>query len=101
VEHDLEQLQQSGGADPEALAFLRAELEEVRTKPFGDPPREISPRCYFNTGCCSFGDGDVTGLEISEGKIRLVRWLDDEGQPRPKLLAEAELETVLGAVGAG
>ena len=101
VEHDLEQLQQSGGADPEALAFLRAELEEVRTKPFGDPPREISPPCYFNTGCCSFGDGDVTGLEISEGKIRLVRWLDDEGQPRPKLLAEAELETVLGAVGAG
>jgi hypothetical protein len=30
--------------------------------------------CYFNTGCCSFGDGSVSGLEIVDGKIRLVSW---------------------------
>ena len=29
---------------------------------------------YFNTGCCCFSDGDITGLEISEGKIRLIKW---------------------------
>jgi hypothetical protein len=26
-----------------------------------------------------FGDGDITGLEINEGKIRPVRWLEDAG----------------------
>ena len=33
-----------------------------------------SKPCYFNTGCCSFADGDITGLEISEGFIKLVKW---------------------------
>jgi hypothetical protein len=37
--------------------------------------------CYFNTGCCSFSDGDVTGIEIAEGYIRLVKWLNDAGRP--------------------
>ena len=59
------------------------------------------PPCYFNTGCCSFGDGDVTALELSGGRIRLVRWLDDEQQPVVKVLADASLEEVLGAVRAG
>ncbi len=30
--------------------------------------------CYFNSGCCSFSDGDITGIEIEEGHIRLVKW---------------------------
>ena len=30
--------------------------------------------CYFNTGCCSFADGGVTGIEIAAGEIRLVKW---------------------------
>jgi hypothetical protein len=42
--------------------------------------------CYFNTGCCSFNDGDVTGLEIEENEIRLVRWPDDSGAPLKKIL---------------
>lgn len=30
--------------------------------------------CYFNSGCCCFIDGDITGLEIDKGMIRLVKW---------------------------
>lgn len=30
--------------------------------------------CYFNTGCCSFSDGDITGIEIENGHIRLIKW---------------------------
>lgn len=30
--------------------------------------------CYFNTGCCSFSDGDITGLELEDGRLRLVKW---------------------------
>jgi predicted phosphodiesterase len=29
---------------------------------------------YFNSGCCCFSDGDITGIEIADGFIRLVRW---------------------------
>jgi hypothetical protein len=97
IGRELDSLRASG-ADPERLAELRAELELVRTKPFGEPPKKIWPPCYYNTGCCSFGDGDVTGIEIASGKIRLIRWLNDDYKPLAKLLAEAQLTEVLNAV---
>jgi hypothetical protein len=89
------------GAGTETLARLRAELEFLEAEPRrGGPPRlPIDPPCYFNTGCCSFGDGDVTGIEIAGGRIRLVRWPDDAGDPVPKVLVEDELEAILRAVG--
>ena len=55
---------------------------------------------YFNTGCCSFSDGDVTGIEICDGWIKLVRWPDDAGNPLPKILQEARLQEVFAAVSA-
>jgi hypothetical protein len=101
--------------DAAASAELRAELELVeailREPPF-DPPDD-DPPCYFNTGCCSFPDRDVTCVEISgeqladvglkdetdgRGKIRLMRWLDDGGRPRPKQLAANSLRAVFDEV---
>jgi predicted phosphodiesterase len=29
---------------------------------------------YFNTGCCCFSDGDITGIELADGMIRLIKW---------------------------
>lgn len=29
---------------------------------------------YFNSGCCCFSDGDITGIEIDNGEIRLIKW---------------------------
>ena len=29
---------------------------------------------YFNSGCCCFRDGDITGIEITYEKIMLVKW---------------------------
>ncbi len=52
--------------------------------------------CYFNAGCCSFSDGDITGLEIEGDDMRLVRWPDDDGAPRKKILTEGKLTTVFG-----
>ena len=34
---------------------------------------DIKPS-YFNTGCCCFRDGDITGIEITFEKIMLVKW---------------------------
>lgn len=34
---------------------------------------------YFNTGCCCFSDGNITGIEISDGNIQLIKWaMEDE-----------------------
>ena len=35
---------------------------------------------YFNTGCCCFSDGDITGIEIADGCIRLVKWSEEKGR---------------------
>jgi hypothetical protein len=86
--------------DREKLAKLHARLEFVRAerRENGPPPIAIDPPVYFNTGCCSFGDGDVTGIEIADGEIRLVRWPDDDDQPLPKVLVTAHLDEVLDRV---
>jgi hypothetical protein len=53
--------------------------------------------CYFNSGCCSFSDGDITGLEIENGEIRLVRW-PDQGNPWKRVLRRAGLREVFESV---
>jgi hypothetical protein len=52
----------------------------------------------LNTGCCSFPDGDVTGIEIADRKFRLVRWPTDDEKPAMKVLIEDDLRNVLAAV---
>lgn len=84
----------------ERAASLRAELEwtEAEARRGGPAPIPITPPCYFNTGCCCFPDGDVTGLEIVAGKIRLVRWPTDDEQPSFNVLVEDNLRKVLAAI---
>jgi UDP-2,3-diacylglucosamine pyrophosphatase LpxH len=83
------------------IAELAAELEWIlaqnQLSPKNIPITEFKKPSYFNTGCCAFLDGDVTGLEFIEGEIRLVRWPDDEGRPLPKVLATAKLKEVFAA----
>ncbi len=43
---------------------------------------------YFNTGCCCYNDGDITGIEIADGFIRLVKWFDEENGSKRKVLEE-------------
>jgi predicted phosphodiesterase len=64
--------------DPEALRLAWAEwdaAEVVRLQ--HQHPYELKAPCYFNTGCCAFGDGDITGIEIAGGRIALVHWTSD------------------------
>jgi len=43
---------------------------------------------YFNSGCCCFSDGDITGIEIADGCIRLIKWSAAKGR---EVLEEANL----------
>ncbi len=76
------------GDEPrEVLADLTAELEmaQIQARP-----------CYFNTGCCSFSDGSITGVEINSSDIRLVRWKLERGHPTRDVLGAADLREVFG-----
>ncbi|MGE5108586.1 MAG: metallophosphoesterase [Sphingobacteriales bacterium] len=47
---------------------------------------------YFNTGCCCFSDGDITGIEIADDTIRLIKWgYDTTGNSVKKILEETSL----------
>lgn len=48
--------------------------------------RNMKPS-YFNTGCCCYNDGNITGIEIAENKIRLVKW-EMEGNIAKRIIAE-------------
>lgn len=47
---------------------------------------------YFNTGCCCFSDGDITGIEIADGCIRLVKWSLGKGR---EVLEESSLSSLV------
>jgi UDP-2,3-diacylglucosamine pyrophosphatase LpxH len=47
---------------------------------------------YFNSGCCCFSDGDITGIEISAGCIRLIKWTMEEGRPVRRELEKMGLD---------
>jgi len=98
IEGQLEAAQTASGSA--MAARLQAHLETARTAAREQSGSGFSLQrpSYFNTGCCSFSDGDVTGIEIADGMIRLVRWTDDAGDPRAKVLQEARLVDVFTAV---
>lgn len=57
---------------------------------------------YFNSGCCCFEDGDITGIEIEDGYIRLIKWetTADGGSIRI-VLEESELAYIMDQLEAG
>lgn len=89
------------GSSASDRAARHAMVEFVTTKEFA-PAKTFTLPCYFNSGCCSYGDGDVTGLEIATGDMRLVRWLDNDGAPALHPLSEpVPVKDVFVAVTAG
>ncbi len=53
---------------------------------------------YFNSGCCCYNDGDITGIEIGNGKISLVKWHWDNDAAQRVVLEEVELENLITAL---
>jgi predicted phosphodiesterase len=53
---------------------------------------------YFNTGCCCFSDGDITGIEIADGCIRLIKWKLKDGKSIRICLEENKLADLVSAL---
>lgn len=63
------------------------ESNQIETE---DLPHTVKPS-YFNTGCCCFSDGDITGIEIADGKISLIKWHLENNVPKRIVLEEKDL----------
>lgn len=88
--------------DPEEQSADHAEqiqdlMQEIQTRQEEQPPCEdiVKTRpSYFNTGCCQFADGDITGIEIENGILRLIKWGLDEGDMTRKILEHNPLAEI-------
>ena len=93
VERELAALRASPPVDAEKAAALRSEYEYARAEERRvDRATPVRPPCYFNTGCCSYGDGDITGLELADGEIRRSNGRCLEGAPARRVLASDALD---------
>lgn len=50
---------------------------------------------YFNTGCCCFSDGDITGIELADEMIRLIKWSRENELSQRTVLEEMKLKDLL------
>lgn len=78
---------------------ITAIQEEIKKRSFtyenvSDDYLKLKPS-YFNSGCCCFNDGDITGIEIDENCFRLIKWTMVEGKPARLILEEAPLEELV------
>jgi hypothetical protein len=75
---------------------IEAELAAGKFSGEASPRLAYSKNTYFNTGCCCFSDGDITGIEIEGGKIRLIKWKSEGNNHTERIiLEESDLETLL------
>jgi len=100
--HNLEKTLQTG---PQVNISVKKRDELVRMKRFrtvhdhfwkkNESLPEGSLPLYFNTGCCKYEDG-LTGIEIAEGRISLVKWTYvSGGAPNREVLASRRISEIL------
>ena len=80
--------------DAATIQLIESEIQLKKLKGQTLPDFTAYQPTYFNSGCCCFNDGDITGIEIADGKIRLVKWEYGEDKlqlPRRVLLDETTL----------
>lgn len=79
--------------DTNAIAAIEAEIPRRRREYnfVNSSFRNMNPS-YFNTGCCCFDDGTITGIELDNGFIRLIKWSYVNGTPTRIVAEETALE---------
>ncbi|MCR8561524.1 metallophosphoesterase family protein [Mucilaginibacter sp. BJC16-A38] len=82
----------AGNRNDEA-ATIQNKIDKLHLKASRPPDFKGYLDTYFNSGCCCFDDGDITGIEIAEGCIRLIKWEYGKGKKSERsVLEESRLE---------
>lgn len=80
------------------LARLITEIEYLQEdQSFINDTIKTKP-CYFNTGCCRFADGSITGIELESEAIRLIKWNQEAGGINRTLLDQASLSVIFATL---
>ena len=93
-------LSESPGRDAE-VEQLDLAISWAKTESCEDPhPPGLRDRgCYFNSGCCCFSNGDITGIELADGEIRLVRWTTKTVDSDSRILEARPMADVFAGFG--
>jgi UDP-2,3-diacylglucosamine pyrophosphatase LpxH len=94
IERLYKQLQRAKADNNEkAIKEVEAEIRK-REREFSSVSVDylVMKPTYFNSGCCCFVDGDITGIEIAEGNINLIKWTLKDEKPQLELLEQIALE---------
>ena len=93
IERLAKQLERATAAnDTEQVKYLQSELDKRKAEYAGKKiVRTMAMPTYFNTGCCCFNDGDITGIEIADGFLRLVKWETIDKESKRRVLEESPL----------
>ena len=67
---------------------LQSKIDALHLKASRPPDFKGYLDTYFNSGCCCFDDGDITGIEIADGWIRLIKWRYGPGKTNERLILE-------------
>lgn len=78
--------------DAAKAAELEKKITSLHLKGNAQPDFNGYLDTYFNTGCCCFDDGDITGIEIADGCIRLIKWSYHHKKSKRWVLEECKLE---------
>lgn len=86
--------------DNALIASIQMEIEKRKKEYQGKQfVKTMAKPSYFNSGCCCFGDGDLTGIEIRDGFIRLVKWKAEGKKGSRIVLEESPLFYVFDQLG--
>jgi UDP-2,3-diacylglucosamine pyrophosphatase LpxH len=89
----LEKAQQQ--EDSGAIQTIEAELERRKAEYAGKQFHKTMVKpSYFNSGCCCFADGDITGIEIDGDNIRLIKWENNGGVVNRFILEQSSLSYI-------
>ena len=75
--------------------LIKALEAEIKLRQYAPDNFQSMVPSYFNSGCCCFNDGDITGIEIADEKIRLIKWEEQKGKSERIVLEEVTLEEVV------
>jgi predicted phosphodiesterase len=90
---ELDKARTSG--NQELISSLSDQLEKRKAEYAGKQfHKTMAAPSYFNSGCCCFDDGDITGIEIADGEIRLIKWEEKNETPTRRVLESSSLEYV-------
>lgn len=82
--------------DEDSIAKIEVEIpRRKREYDFVNHSFQNMNPSYFNTGCCCFDDGTITGIELDKGFIRLVKWSYKNAVPTRTVAEEASLYELL------